>query len=436
MNILSIKKIFLFLLLFFSLVLISKTHEDFSTYHIQAINHIFYDKLFFGVANANANEIQVSLLSYVQVLYFLPFFESKLIHLPVFFIFISTIGYFYQVIINKTSENTEVFFSLFVFFILLIKFKRLSEFGYDYIAQFIILLSFHKIFFLAKSTDETLKSLLFFIFSIVSKFSALFSFPLFLFILNIKKLKNITSRYIFIILLIGGIIMFNSFSRTGCLFYPINTTCFERNIVSWSAKEIVNSQLGVISSWAKGFYGQNKSKYKIIPEEKSYLSNFNWVKVWIDLHFFYKVFEYLIIVMLAYALNFIIFKKKIILFKIKKNNLIYTFLACLSVMIWFFSAPQFRFGFSGITILLFFIINMVISSNFVFVKKRLLYLLIFSIIFFNLSNFKRIYNEFNRNDIYEFKSFPWINEDILKKRNIYNAEEKKFFLIYEKFKIK
>ena len=77
---------------------------------------------------------------------------------------------------------------------------------------------------------------------------------------------------------------------------------------------------------------------------------------------------------------------------------------------------------------------MVISSNFVFVKKRLLYLLIFSIIFFNLSNFKRIYNEFNRNDIYEFKSFPWINEDILKKRNIYNAEEKKIFLIYEKFK--
>ena len=46
----------------------------------------------------------------------------------------------------------------------------------------------------------------------------------------------------------------------------------------------------------------------------------------------------------------------------------------------------------------------------------------------------RIYNEFSRNDIYVFKSFPWINEDILKKRNIYNAEEKKNFLIYEKFK--
>ena len=31
-----------------------------------------------------------------------------------------------------------------------------------------------------------------------------------------------------------------------------------------------------------------------------------------------------------------------------------------------------------------------------------------SIIYFNFINVSRIYNDFNRNDIYQFKNFPWI----------------------------
>lgn len=132
-------------MLFFSLLLISKTHEDFTGYHIQSINEIFYNKLTFGVVNINAAHI--SLLSYVQALYFLPIFDSKLIHIPVFLIYISTLGYFYLILKNQNLKKEETFFACFVIFVLIIKFARLSEYGYDYIAQFIILIVFHKLFF-------------------------------------------------------------------------------------------------------------------------------------------------------------------------------------------------------------------------------------------------------------------------------------------------
>ena len=138
------------------------THGDLLGYHIQSINDIFYNNLTFGIANYDINTAHTSLLSYAQVLYILPYFGSKLLHIPSFLIFFLTVGYFYIVFQKLTKNKLEIFFSLFVFFVLIVKFTRLSEYGYDYISQFILLIVFHKVFFQSNQKEEVCKSLLFF----------------------------------------------------------------------------------------------------------------------------------------------------------------------------------------------------------------------------------------------------------------------------------
>ena len=42
----------------------------------------------------------------------------------------------------------------------------------------------------------------------------------------------------------------------------------------------------MVSLWAKGYWVQDKSKYKKIIDKKLYNQNYNWIKFWIEKHFF------------------------------------------------------------------------------------------------------------------------------------------------------
>ena len=150
LNIISLKKIIFYLSLFFSALLISKLHEDFLTYHFPGLQEIFLNKLTVGSGNISLRFVHVSLFSYIQALYIFPFFEYKLINIPVFHIFISTVGYFFLNFKKLNTSKIEKFFCFFILTFLIIKFTRLNEYGYDYIAQFLLLIIFHKLFFLKK----------------------------------------------------------------------------------------------------------------------------------------------------------------------------------------------------------------------------------------------------------------------------------------------
>ena len=417
LNLIFVKKIFFYIFVFCSLLLISKTHEDFIGYHIQSINDIFYNNLTFGIANYDINTAHTSLLSYAQVLYILPYFGSKLLHIPSFLIFFSTVGYFYIVFQKLTKNKLEIFFSLFVFFVLIVKFTRLSEYGYDYISQFILLIVFHKVFFQSNQKEEVCKSLLFFAFTVCIKIISLVSFPILFLILNKKLFKNFSFKFIFLLLIFGSILSFNSFVRTGCIFYPVNITCFDKDSISWSVKKEIKNHSEFVELWAKGFYGPYKST--IAPEENKhkYLSNFNWVKYWVHDHFFYKISEYLLILTFVYFLLFFSFKQKILSFNFDKDIIKAILASGFATYLWFITAPQFRFGFANITILFFFLINFFFNTHINLKTKPFIYLLIVLLLFFNIKNFLRIKNEFSRLDMYQYKSFPWINQSILETKN-------------------
>ena len=158
------KYIFLLFCLIFSVLIISKTHEDFNLYHFFSIFEVFNNKLRIGVSILNSYYVHSSHLTLNQALIILPYINFKIIHLPIFIIYLSVLGYFTFMIFSKKSKKDELFFSILSVFILLVKFNRLSEFGYDYIAQFILLVVFHKIYFLNFNKDEVIKSILYFFF--------------------------------------------------------------------------------------------------------------------------------------------------------------------------------------------------------------------------------------------------------------------------------
>ena len=328
--------------------------------------------------------------------------------------------------LNKNSN--EVLFSIFCLLILLIKFNRLSEFGYDYISQFLLLISFHKIYFLTDNDDEIIISIIIFLFCVLIKPVSLIFLPI-LFYLLLKKKYNF---YIYLVkkrfLIISSLLIIlvsSSFFKTGCIFYPINFSCFNKQKILWSEKDRIKNYSEMVSLWAKAYYTQDESKYKKIDDKELYNNNFNWLKFWIEKHFFYKIFEFLIIVLLSFIIIYIYFTKHKTETDTEINKkLIFIFLSSLSLFFWLNTVPQFRFGFASIIVFVFILLRIVFNKNIVFNKKKFYVLFFISLLILNLKSVDRIASEFQRNDFYKYNNFPYFNEiDI--NNNYKNLDRKK-----------
>ena len=423
------KNFFLLFLSLFSILIISKTHEDFNNYHYFSISEIFNHNLRIGVSNINGYFIHSSLLIHNQGGLVLPYFEYKLVHLPIFLIYFSTLGYFITILFEKKIKGDEVFYSLLSIFILLIKFNRLSEYGYDYISQFILLIVFHKIYFLSSKNSEIVKSILYFVLTVLIKPISLLFFPLIFFIIYQKGFfiyRSIPRSRYFLIFSLMIILFSSSFFKTGCIFYPLNKTCFSKENISWSKKDTLKSYSEIVTLWAKGYWVQDDSKYEKINDKKIYNQNYNWLKFWIEKHFFYKVFEFLLIIIGSIILIYIYFSKDKLAFeRTNKQKLLILLLSLFSVLFWLNTVPQFRFGFSSIIIFTYIFFDLIFNLNVYFNKKKFIHFLILGLLVLNIKNIDRINSEFERSDFYKFKNFPFYNEKIIK-NDYSNFNIKKF----------
>ena len=62
-------------------------------------------------------------------------------------------------------------------------------------------------------------------------------------------------------------------------------------------------------------------------------------------------------------------------------------------------------------------------------KKKIIQIILLSLVILHIKNINRINNEFQRNDFYKFNNFPFYNkieiqnnEDLFKKRNFFHIE--------------
>ena len=401
--------VILFSIIFFSGILISKTHEDFSVYHFQHVKELSDGFIKLGLGNLDQRYIYSSNFSYLQLIFQLPFFGLKLINIPSFLIYVSLIGYLFCEI--KNTKSSKRFLSLFFLILLMLKFKRFSEFGYDYIGQFVLIYLFIEYVFNSKSLN-IIRNINFnsiFLICVLIKISNLYFFPIVLFItyINHKNLRDLFLNKIslFFSLLIILVFISNSYIKTGCFNYLLKDTCMSVESTKWVINyNKVEYTKKIVKNWTKGYYLQRKN----VLSEKDYNKNFNWVNHWIKIHFLVKILDYLLVITSIFLIcRFVIIDKTKIENQKKVKNFLLNTSIFFSFFLWFSQFPQFRFGIFGITAIFFILLNSLFKMNNNVNDKKFLVLFLISIIYFNFINISRIIDDSNRDDIYKYSNFPW-----------------------------
>ena len=217
------------------------------------------------------------------------------------------------------------------------------------------------------------------------------------------------SRSFLSFLLILLLTFSHHFISTGCLISPLPYLCFEDNF-NWARSiEDVKGLSIWLEQWSKAGAGPNFR----VKDELNYIQDFNWVSNWFERYFLIKFLDQITILFASIILIIIFFKKPTfsnnkILFK--KKLFFFYFLLLIIFYIWFTHHPTLRYGGYSIFYL---VISFPIATIFYKFKnkenhfKKFKFFIIFIILIVNIKNFIRINNEIERNDIYNFKNFPF-----------------------------
>ena len=404
------KILFILLTVYFVGLLIFKTHDDFPYYHFNYTYYLTQMPSALGIGNFNLGLRTPSSIFYLNSLFYLPLAKYYLFQISVFLIFLFSNIILLSKIINKNSFNFLNYYYLLSFIFINIFFYRISEHGTDRSAQILVLILIGELLYFVnyKYIIEKIISKIFLLIAIIISLKAFYIlyiafFLVLLFNLNRKhKLKKIflylTSNYYlypFIILLV--LVLITNFINTGCFIYPVNITCFDQ--YAWAISEFEVRELNDwYEQWSKAGAGPNFR----VENPELYIKNFNWVKNWIDEYFFTKVSDFILGLVVLFFITLIIFRpysKNTI--GLKKNNIGFILLLIIILFLeWFYNHPALRYGGYCIIAAFSFIIisnkleNSVLDK--INLKKRFVYLIIFSIIVFAGRNIHRISKEHNQ----------------------------------------
>ena len=395
-------KIFYFLPVFlFSGILVYNNHNDFHLYHFQNIIELIDNNPKIGIGNLNPKYVYASFFIYFESLFHFPIYQYEFTNVPRYLVFVSICGYLLFNVLERNKFNQFLSAVLLIFFLL--KFKRFSEHGYDYIVTFFIIFIFLEFFYTNKKKIYHLKSMLFFFAILVCiKVTGLFFLPFIIYAICKNYLiifsekswsKNLIPTFIVLFIFI-----MNSFLNSGCILYPLKSSCFNQNLISWSVNyNYIEKESDVAKQWAKGFYHQDKSNKELSYEK--FLKNGKWIPSWFQSHFKNKIFEPILIFISTVLIYYFLSRSK--KEKEKKNSLKIFILSFISLIFWFFSLPQLRFGYSFVLIYIFLLFSFFLKNENALNKRCKIFILL-AIVFFNYYNINRIFDEFSQNINFPF----------------------------------
>ena len=421
--------IFVIAILLFSALLISKTHDDFSYYHLPFTKYLTEHKIIFGMGHLNHGYNLLSSLFFLNSVFYLPFIEYYSFHFSLLFFLIFFNYFIFKEILNPFNKNIIQFLYLFAFVFFNLSFNRIAEYGTDKAGQLLIVILIIKLFYYTCLDIEknNAKKSLFLIpllglcISLKTYFLPYIFLGLLIIFLNIKKfyvikLIFISKSFLFFLLLIL-LNFIHHFISTGCMVSPLPLTCFGDSTIWGKDIEVINGLSIWLEQWAKAGAGPNFRVENI----NEYISNIRWVPHWFEKYFLVKFLDQLGLLIATFLIVFLFFKK----FKLTKGtifidkNIYYFYLIiALIFLIWFLKHPTLRYG--GYPVI-FLILSIPVSiffgkfENRIYFYKKLSYLIILVFVLFNLKNISRINNEFERGDLYKFSNFPF-----------YSIENKKF----------
>lgn len=415
------KYIFYISLFTVSALIISKTNDDFSYYHLPFTKYLTEQKIIFGMGNLNHGYNLLSSLFFLNSTFYLPFINFFSFHFSLLYFLIFFNYLVLKEIYTKTNSNVIRYLYLFSFIFFNLSFNRLAEYGTDKAGQLLIVILTIKLFQIVCFNKEknNLKNILYllpllaFCITLKTYFLPYILLGLVLFFINNQIKKNFTfilfSKSFLFLLFLLLLIFSHHFVSTGCLVSPVALTCFG-DYTTWGRDINDIKELSIwLEQWAKAGAGPNFR----INDPLIYIQNLNWLDNWIDRYFLGKFTDqigilfssYLVIIFLFIKLEFDKFNFK----NLNKIRLFYSLLLIIFV-VWFLKHPTLRYGGYSIFFLVLSLPIAFICSFFLEKKnldKKVTLLIIFIVFIFNIKNLNRINNEFKRNDIFRFNNFPF-----------------------------
>ena len=415
-----LKFILLISFLVFSAVLISKTNDDLSYYHLPFTKYLTEQKIIFGMGHLSHGYNLLSSLFFLNSTFYLPFINFFSFHFSlIFFLIFFNFFVIKEILSIKNNEITKYLY-LFSFVYFNLSFNRIAEYGTDKAGQLLIVILIIKLFYYLNVAKNKFNSDIIFLiplfgFCISLKTYFLSYLVLGLIIIFLNSKITIALNKIFVsksFLFFSAIIVFyftHHFISTGCVISPLHFTCFGDSLI-WARekKDIINLSIW-LEQWAKAGAGPNFR----VENVKEYIEGFNWVSNWIEKYFVGKFLDQLGILFSTFLVIFLIFKN----FKFKLNKvfiyknfiLIYSFIFVI-FFIWLTQHPTLRYGgYSVVFLVISFPFSLLFFSfqNKHITQKKVIFLILFVAFVFNIKNITRIQKEFYRTDIFKFENFPY-----------------------------
>jgi len=421
-SILSLRKID-FINIFFLIFVILQIYgsgfsDDLDHYHYSYIKNTDTTNYIIGLGHLNHNFANSSIWLITHSYFNFNYSSLQDIHIVNALILYLFISIFFKEVKNIISKKKINIFIPSIFFILifvLVKYTRLKEFGIDrpaFLIMFFFIFFFLKNFYGKNSENQINEKIVFliylsiFIFFIKITYFFIGIVPMYL-IIKYKKFKIFKNLKFIPIYLLIFIYVLKNFLISGCLVYPIPSTCIDW--ISWNTKENAEKWYLLGEVLNKSWY-----KYDGILNELTYSKNFNWFKTW-----FYttknELLEFSLTTFLALVFTIFSFKQNSIrLTKYEKNYLntclkIFFLIFSISIFVFIFKLPVIRMA-HYLFILISILIIMKWFSKFNLNANRFIIIIILLFSFtFNISkNLSRISNNnFENNphkNIQAFKS--------------------------------
>ena len=127
--------ILLISLIIFSALLISKTHDDFSYYHLTFTKYLTEQKVIFGMGILGHGYKLISSLFFLNSTFYLPFIEYFSFHFSLLFFLIFFNFFIFKEIVSKNTHEVIKILYIFAFSFFNLSFTRVSEYGTDKAGQ-------------------------------------------------------------------------------------------------------------------------------------------------------------------------------------------------------------------------------------------------------------------------------------------------------------
>ena len=454
----KIKLILLISSVLFIGILMYKTHDDFFYYHFQYTISLIDFKKIFGVGNLEHGWRTPSSIFYFNSLFYLPILKKSLINSGAIYFLIFSNIFLIQKVFNQLKNkkfNFLLILSLFSLLFINTIFYRLAEHGTDRSA--LILIFILAIYYL-ESTNKKLskinfkhyyQKILVIILLIVSLKSFYLIYTLFIFILlfEFRKIlfeekfyKKIFFERISYYFLIGtSIFVFTIFSNTGCLIYPASFSCLESFAWSIPKKEVIE-----MKTWYELWSKAGASPTYRIDDVEFYLSGLNWFPNWVQNHFFNKISDFLlslILIVIISSIFLLTFNKA----KLPKRNFYLFYSLILFLLLeWFLNHPALRYGgFTLIALSIFIPLSIFIESRLNLdskLTKKVTFLIFLSFLIFSFKNIDRILKEFDKYNYNPLINAHYyidvntydFNKILLKAEKKREIDGKKFYIVLDR----